>query len=393
MGRVDPWRGSSLHSEDESGTDYRRIDLDSPRRRESPTNRMRVAFYTKYDRMGASSRYRTYQFLERYWEAGIETRCFHLFPSLYLEELYEGLPFSSSWRELFAKRRQDLERIGDFDLAVIEKELFPYAPAFFEKKHFLKAKKVLLDYDDAIFTKYQHHRNPIVRFGLGKKLDRLMSWSDGVIAGNRFLEEYAAAHAPRTWLVPTSVEVDKYIPHDQDHEGLVSIGWIGTPITAKYLEVIRRPIERLARVVPLRFIVIGAPAPDWHGVQAQSHEWSEEDEAKLIRWMDIGVMPLEDSPWERGKCGLKLLQYMAGNVVPVGSDVGANRDILKQGVDGFLCRTEDEWFETLKELADNPRRRIEVAAAASAKVREEYSTERAAEKLIAIFRETTGIDR
>ncbi|MCA9410970.1 MAG: glycosyltransferase family 4 protein [Candidatus Omnitrophica bacterium] len=354
---------------------------------------MKIAFYTKYDRMGASSRYRTYQFLEKYWEAGIETRTFHLFPSLYLEELYGGLPFSASRRELFAKRHHDLERIREFDLVVIEKELFPFIPAFMEKKYFEGAKKLLLDYDDAIFVKYQKHPNLLVRLLMRHKLDQLMALSDGVIGGNRFLCEYADRFAPRTWLVPTSVDVDKYIPHDQDHEGLISIGWIGTPITAKYLEIVRRPMERLAQVVPLRFIVIGAPAPDWHGVQAQSHQWSEEDEAKLIRWMDIGIMPLEDTLWEKGKCGLKLLQYMAGNVIPVGSDVGANRDILEQGVDGFLCKTEEDWFETLKDLAENQQKRVQVAEAASRKVRQEYSIEVAAAKLIEIFREVTGISQ
>ena len=352
---------------------------------------MKIAFYTKYDRMGASSRYRTYQFLEKYWEAGIETRTLHLFPSLYLEELYEGLPFSASRRELFAKRHHDLERIGDFDLVVIEKELFPFVPALMEKKYFEKAKKVLLDYDDAIFVKYQKHRNPLVRLLLRKKLDQLMSWSDGVIGGNRFLCDYAAKFAPKTWMVPTSVNVDKYIPHDQDHEGLISIGWIGTPITAKYLELVRRPIERLAKSVSVRFMVIGAPAPEWHGVQTQSYNWSEEEEAKLIRWMDIGIMPLEDTLWEKGKCGLKLLQYMAGNVVPVGSDVGANRDILEHGVDGFLCKTEEDWFETLRDLAENQKKRVEVAAAAYRKVREGYALDIAAQKLIGIFREVTGI--
>ena len=352
---------------------------------------MKIAFYTKYDRMGASSRYRTYQFLERYWEAGIETRTFHLFPSLYLEELYEGLPFSASKRELFAKRQHDLERIEDFDLVVIEKELFPFVPAFMEKKFFGRAQKVLLDYDDAIFVKYQQHKNVLLRLLLRRKLDQLMSWSDGVIGGNRFLCDYADRFAPKTWLVPTSVNVDRYVPHDQNHEGLVSIGWIGTPITAKYLEMVRGPIEKLAAIVPLRFIVIGAQAPDWKGVQSQGYRWTEEEEAKLIRWMDIGIMPLENTSWEKGKCGLKLLQYMAGNVVPVGSDVGANRDILLHGIDGFLCRTEEDWFETLKDLAENQEKRVRVAQAAFQKVRKEYSVDVAAEKLIGIFREVTGI--
>ncbi len=351
---------------------------------------MKIAFYTKYDRMGASSRYRTYQFLEKYWKAGIETRTFHLFPSLYLEELYEDLPFSSSRRELFGKRHHDLDHIESFDLVVIEKELFPFLPAFMEKKYFEKATKIVLDFDDAIFAKYQKHPNPFVRFILRKKLDQLMAWSDGVIGGNRFLCDYAAQHAPRQWLVPTSVDVDKYVPHDQDHEGLISIGWIGTPITSKYLELVRRPIERLAQIAPIRFIVIGAQAPDWHGVQTQTHDWAEENEAKLIRWMDIGIMPLEDTLWEKGKCGLKLLQYMAGNVVPVGSDVGANRDIIDHGIDGFLCKTEDDWFETLKDLAENQEKRVQVADAALKKVRKDYSIDVAAQKLIEIFHEVVN---
>src|SRR5690606_9394802 len=129
-----------------------------------------------------------------------------------------------------------------------------------------------------------------------------MGWSDGFVGGNRFLCASASKFARKTWMVPTSIETNKYQAHDHDHSGLTTSGWIGTPVTAKYLECVRRPVERLAQEVPVRFLVIGAEAPDWQGVDCQSQPWSESGEAELVRWMDIGLMPLADTPWEKGKC-------------------------------------------------------------------------------------------
>jgi glycosyltransferase involved in cell wall biosynthesis len=351
---------------------------------------MRIFFFTKYSRKGASSRYRSHQFLEFYRGVGVKTRCFPLFPDEYLEDLYAGVKSTTPISDLYWKRSRDMRWLGDCDLAVVEKEFFPYLPALFEKKAFERAKHVLLDFDDAIFFKYQYHPSFLVRRLVGKKIERLMSWSDGVIGGNRFLSDYASRHAPRTWMVPTSINTDKYLQHDHDHEGLVTIGWIGTPVTAKYLEVIRGPIEKVAREVPIRFLVIGAPAPAWDRVETQSHEWSEEKESEWIRWMDIGLMPLEDTPWEKGKCGLKILQYMAAQVVPVVSNVGAIGEIVTDGKEGFLCATEDEWVDRLLELARNPAKRIEMGRAAREKAVSQYSVSVAAGRLLQIFREVVG---
>ena len=351
---------------------------------------MRVFFYPKYSRKGASSRYRTHQYVDYFRSSGIKTRCFPLFPDRYLEDLYEGAPISIPISDLYWRRWNDMKWVGDCDLVVLEKEFFPFLPALFEKKGFAGARRILLDFDDAIFFKYQHHPRFLARRLLAKKLDRLMSWSDGFIGGNRFLSDYAGQYAPRTWVVPTSIDTDKYIVHDHDHDGLITLGWIGTPITAQYLNLVRRPIERLAKEIPLRFVVVGAEAPEWNGVETQSYPWSEEKEADWIRWMDIGLMPLHDSLWEEGKCGLKILQYMAAHVVPVASDVGANRDIIDHGHDGFLCRTEDEWFECLLDLARNPSGRVEIGKAAREKVVSEYSVAVAQKRLVQICREVVG---
>ena len=351
---------------------------------------MRIFFFTKYGRKGASSRYRTHQFLEFYRNAGVRTRCFPLFPDRYLEDLYEGEKSSDRISDIYWRRWRDMKWVGDCDLVVVEKEFFPFLPAFCERKAFQSVRHILLDFDDAIFFKYRYHPRITVRWLLGKKLDRLMAWSDGVIGGNRFLSEYASQYAPRTWVVPTSVDTDKYLVHDHDHGGLVTLGWIGTPITAKYLNLIRGPIEKLAREIPIRFIVIGTKAPEWDGVEVLSYPWSEEKEADWIRWMDIGLMPLEDTPWEKGKCGLKLLQYMAARVVPVGSNVGANRDIITPGTDGYLCGTEDEWLACLLALARDPDRRVRIGEAARRKILEEYSLKKAGHKLLQIYREVAG---
>lgn len=348
---------------------------------------MRIHFYTKYDRQGASSRYRTYQYQAFLKEVGFQNRCFPLFTNDYLQDRYTKGRRGSRFVDFYQRRWSDMERIKDCELAVIEKELLPYLPAAFEKRAFQAARHKILDFDDAVFMNYQLHPNPVVRLALQKKIDRLMAMSDGVIGGSRFLCEYALQHAQQVWYVPTTVDVEKYSLHDHDHDGLISVGWIGTPWSARYLPVIRGALQRVAREVSVRLIVVGAPAPQWEGIQSQSVPWSEEKEAEWIRWMDIGIMPLVDSPFERGKCGLKILQYMAAGVVPVASDVGGNRDLITPGVDGFLCSKEEEWVESLLDLARNPERRAQIGQAARTKAEKEFSLSVWAPRLAGIYRE------
>jgi glycosyltransferase involved in cell wall biosynthesis len=350
-------------------------------------HQVRIFFYTKYDRQGASSRYRTYQYQDSLLRAGIKSRYHPLFSDAYLKERYTQGRLGSGFGDLYRRRWADMKSIGGCDLAVIEKELLPYFPATFERKAFKNARRVLLDYDDAVFANYQHHRVPLVRLLLRNKIAKLMSLADGVICGSRFLYDYALEHAKRAWLVPTVVDVEKYTLHDHEHDGLISIGWIGTPWSARYLPVVERAVVRVAREAPVRLIVVGSEAPEWEGVAAQSYPWSEEKEADWIRWMDIGIMPLVDSPFERGKCGLKLIQYMAAGVVPVASDVGGNRDLIAHGEDGFLCKTEDEWVECLLALSRDPVQRAAVGKAARLKAESQYSLSVWAPKLAAIYRE------
>lgn len=283
-----------------------------------------------------------------------------------------------------------MKRIRDCDLAMVEKEFLPYLPATLEKGAFQEAPHILLDYDDAIFANYQHNANPLLRMILRRKIDQLMSWADGVIGGSQYLCDYASGHARKVWYVPTTVDVSRYQMHDHDHDGLITIGWIGTPWSARYLPVVQSALKSVAKEVSLRFLVVGAESPLGEDIPCQSLPWSEDKEAEFVRWMDIGIMPLVDSPFERGKCGLKLLQYMACGVVPVASDVGGNKDIINHGVDGFICRCEEEWIECLLELSRNPALRVKMGQAARQKVESEYSLSVWSPRLISIYQQVAG---
>lgn len=351
---------------------------------------MKLNFYTKYDRQGASSRYRTYQYQPEYRSAGLSPRCLPMFSDEYLKNRYQHGRWGSQFFPLYQKRWEDMKRIGDCDLAVVEKELLPYLPAALERNAFREAPHILLDYDDAIFANYQHHPNPVLRMVLRNKISQLMGWADGVIGGSRYLCDYASQYARKVWFVPTTVDVSRYQLHEHDHDGLITIGWIGTPWSARYLPVIHSALRSVAQEVSLRFLVVGADSPFGDEIPSQSLPWSEDREAELVRWMDIGVMPLVDSPFERGKCGLKLLQYMACGVVPVASDVGGNKDIINHGVDGFICRCEEEWIECLLELSRNPSLRMRMGAAAREKVEQEYSLSTWGPRLLSIYQQVAG---
>jgi glycosyltransferase involved in cell wall biosynthesis len=273
----------------------------------------------------------------------------------------------------------------------IEKELFPWLPFWLERLLLGKIPYVL-DYDDAVFHQYDQHQFWWVRRMYGNKLDRLMTDSALVVAGNAYLAHRAqVAGAKHIYLLPTAIDLDRYIYPRVfvQSGGLPRIVWIGSPSTAAYLQLIAEALGILANRIPFILRLIGCPAMQIAGVKVEVVSWTEDTEVASIRACDIGVMPLSDSPWTRGKCGYKLIQYMACGLPVVASPVGANLDILDDGINGYFADSPDAWVAVLSQLLEDQVLRFAMGAKGREKVEQNYCIQKTAPELSALLQSVT----
>lgn len=349
---------------------------------------MKVLLLSRYGPLGASSRVRFLQYLPYFQSQGMVVTVKPLLSDAYLKALYNGGP---RWREVlkgYITRILALLTARRFDVVIIEKELFPFMPAIAERYLNLSGVSYVVDYDDALFHRYDCHPNPWVRRLLGQKIDSVMRHAECVTAGNRYLAERAhKAGAKKVEIIPTVVDLDRYQPKHKTDAAKLTVGWIGIPQTSRYLKPLLPVFEALKQEFPVRFVAVGATPKDFEGTPVEAWAWTEDSEVESVQQFDIGIMPLEDSPWERGKCGYKLIQYLACGVPVVASPVGVNCEIVKEGENGRLANSVEQWHQALSEMlkAGQPRLK-EMGKGGRAMVVDWYSLQAQAPRLIdAIF--------
>lgn len=351
---------------------------------------MRIAAFTKYDNMAASTRQRLIQYLPHLAAAGIEVDHYPLLPDDYVRGFATGqrYPRASMLRAYTSRFRRLVSGTGA-DLVWIYAELFPYLPASWEKLAFRGGRPVVYDCDDAFFHIYDTHPNPLVRRMLGRKLEPLLRRAAAASCGNAYLEAYAARFCPNTMLLPTVVDTSVYKPAAAPRpDRPVTIGWIGSPSTWLYVRPILPLLRELVASRGIRVRVVGAGP----GAQGDAFpgldliEWSEAREVEDVRAMDIGVMPLPDDIWARGKCGYKLVQYMACALPVVASPVGVNCEIVTPGENGFLVTGEAEWRDALLRLIDDAVLRQGLGAAGRRRIEENYSLQVHAPRFVRLLK-------
>lgn len=348
---------------------------------------VKVLALTRYGRMGASSRMRFAQYVPGLRAVGVDVELAPLLRDEYLARLYAKRP--TAWGQIigdYVRRLVHVIRAGSFDLLWIEKELFPDLPAWFERLLRWSGVRYVVDYDDAIFHNYDLSSNPLRKM-LRHKIDSVMRNAALVVAGNEYLAERARrAGAERVETLPTVVDLGRYSPAQKRESEEVVVGWVGSASTVKYLDIVVPALRQLAAERPLRLRVIGATFSA-NDLSVECREWSEADEGDQIRDFDIGIMPLIDSPWERGKCGYKLIQYMACGVPVIASPVGANCDIVEDGMSGFFAAGREEWANVLRVLAGGAALRRAMGARGRSVVEERYCLQVAAPRLAEYFSE------
>lgn len=339
---------------------------------------MKLLLLTRYGRLGASSRIRFLQYLPWLEQGGIQVTVQPLLSDEMLQTRYEQgtyglLPlikaYVNRWRALLGRRQ--------FDVVWIEKEALPWMPLWLERA-LLRGVPYVLDFDDAVFHNYDQHRSPWVRRLYGQRLDGLMAHAALVVGGNNYLVQRAHDAGAR-WVevLPTVIDLDRY-PTPAYADKLTTpysvpcIVWIGSPATSHYLKLLREPLLELARTQPFVLRVVGGGEVDMPGLQVEVVPWSEATEVASISACDVGIMPLQDSLWERGKCGYKLIQYMACGLPVVASDVGVNPEIVQHGVNGLLVRSSADWHVALGQLLSDATLRARMGQAGRQRVEQHY---------------------
>ncbi len=330
---------------------------------------MKILFLHSGDRI-PSARFRILPYVSLFEEHGHKVKAKSSFPQKY--DYWPWLGFRPSQFLKKAVRYFHLIqcRFGRYDVAFIDRELFDSPAWNWEAKLRTLVPVFVLDVDDAVFFRYP------------EKFDRLVTMSDLVVAGNPFLLEKVEPLNPHAVVIPTCVEMRSYPEKDHSLKALPPvIGWMGTTGNLNYLNVIAGALRNLARQCEFELRLI-APEDtplqtiDLTGVNVTFIRWNGKTEVEELRLFDVGLMPLfADNEWDKYKCGLKLIQYMAVGIPGVASPVGVNADIVQQGVDGFLAATNQEWEDILFALIQDQALRLSVGAKARAKVFANYSIE------------------
>lgn len=237
-------------------------------------------------------------------------------------------------------------------------------------------RRIVFDFDDAVMFREQKYRRPL-RARTFKKFIRTMNVCAAVVAGNDFLACFAEACGRRTMILPTAVDVTKYKMKMPRPDKGRTIGWLGLSDGLPYVRQIEPALRRLADRFPgLRLSVVSDKPLQLDGVPVDNELWRAETEQAHLANFDVGIMPLWDSVWTRGKCGYKILQYMGVGTAVVASPVGVNSHIIRDGDNGFLANTEDEWVDRIGRLLDDAELRREFGQRGRQLVEERYSADR-----------------
>ena len=350
-------------------------------------HQFRLLILSRYGTLGASSRLRTQQYVPYLRAAGFNVETSILFSDTMLERRYcmgryRSLDLLGAyWRRicvmLFAK---------NYDIVLIEKEALPWLPACVEQ-FLLRHSRVALDFDDAQFHRYDDHYSWVIRALFSKKIDRLIRQARVIISGNKYIAQHCMATGAR-WveIIPTVIDLDRYTAKRTHSAPEVPvIVWIGTPWTVKLLAARRGALAELAKRHAFKLRVIGSGQITMPGVPLEVLPWCAGTESAMISHCDIGIMPLSDAPWERGKCAYKLIQYMASGLPVVASPVGANCDVVIDGENGFFATSDAEWVDQLARLLSDAELRQRFGQAGRLRVERYYCLQKTASMLANIM--------
>jgi glycosyltransferase involved in cell wall biosynthesis len=292
---------------------------------------------------------------------------------------------SGNFRRLYM-----LTRVKQFDRVFIHREAMPIGPPVIEWMiAVVMKKKIIYDFDDAIWLTDRVKEPAWLRIIKWRsKVGAICRWSNKVSTGNGYLEAFARKYNSHVYYNPSTVDTEKvHKPATVTTvSGLVTIGWTGSHTTLKYLTLVEDVLVALNKKYSnLKFLIIANERPLIDIPNLEFMPWRRETEISDLGKIDIGIMPLPDNEWSKGKCGFKLLQYLALGKPAVASPVGVNVDIITDGKNGYLARDKSEWISRLSELIENESLRKKMGSNGRAIVTSRYSVASNSSNFLSLF--------
>ena len=342
---------------------------------------------------GAGCRFRVSQYIPYLRDAGFNVTVSSFYSPEYFSFVYRPgnyLRKMTGFAALTLRRLEELFTLKQYDLVFLYREAIPAGPPFIERWIARQGVPIVYDFDDAIFLPAVSEANKAVSFLKNpERVAKVLKISQQVTVGNEFLASYARRYNSHVTVIPTAVDTTRFRPRE-DAPGepgrKLVVGWIGSPTTFQYLESIKDVLAEVSAKHPFTLKVSGAGRPvNFPGVDVQVVPWSLADEVSLFNTCDLGVYPLTDDDWSRGKCGFKAIQCMACGVPVVAAAVGVNREIITHGINSMLASTRQDWIDHLGTLLTNPELRRSMAVAGRQTIEERYSLRVTAPQLAAVF--------
>lgn len=342
-----------------------------------------------------SQRFRVEQFLHILDDHGIRYKLATFLSKNTMDVLYKR---SSVIQKIlgvlkgYVKRwKHVLVDVHRYHTVFIHREAAPLGPPVFEWIVIkLLGKKVIYDFDDAIWIPNTNPESKLVSyFRSFWKVAKICKWSSVVTAGNHFLGDFARqSGAKKVVYLPTVVDTkNRYLPKPLEavQNSIPVIGWTGSHSTLKYLDEILPVLKELEQTVEFKFLVIANRNPELPLKNFEFVKWNEVTEIEDLQRIDIGVMPLTHDLWSEGKCGFKLIQYLALGIPAIASPVGVNKVIIEHGTNGFLCETENDWSLAIKTLITDIQQRNFMGTNGRGKIEANYSITSQKQKILDVF--------
>ena len=355
--------------------------------------RIKVLALSPIPEEGAGCRFRIAQYVPYLRSAGFDVTISPFYTQDYFKLVYQRGRYvakASKFVGLAMRRWAELLSVTQYDLVFLYREAIPLGPPILESLIARSGVPIVYDFDDAIFLQNVSEANRAISFLKDPgRVATILKRSTQVVVGNEFLAAYARRHNTAVTVIPTAVDTTRFVPQANRAPAAgrrLVVGWIGSPTTFPYLEALAKVLREVSATHPFTLKVSGAGRPvHFPGVDVEEVQWSLGEEVSLFNTCDIGVYPLTDDEWSKGKCGFKAIQCMACGVPVVAAGVGVNREIILDGVNSFLASTHDDWVAKLSRLLSDEALRARMAVAGRQTIEERYSLRVTAPRLAAVF--------